>query len=130
MKLRGLTPMLGVADVQQSINFYTEVLGFKLGDTSEHAGAICWAHLCHGETELMLTEVANPEAGREGRRQTYLYFYPDNVVALHSHLAVRGHSVQPLRVAFYGMKEFEMEDPDGYQLWFGEETDEPPTDCE
>jgi hypothetical protein len=24
------------------------------------------------------------------------------------------------------MKEFELEDPDGYQLWFGEDTDEPP----
>ena len=106
------------------------MLGFKLGDTSERAAAICWAHLCHGETELMLTEVANPEAGREGRRQTYLYFCPYKVEAPHSHMTAEGHSVQPLRVMFYGMKEFEMEDPGRYQLWFGEETDEPPTDCE
>ena len=130
MKLRGLTPMLGVADVRKSINFYTQLLGFKLGDTSEHAGAICWAHLCHGETELMLTEVANPESGREGHRQTYLYFYPEDVVAAYDHLSSEGHLVKPLRVTFYGMKEFEMEDPDGYQLWFGEEPDEAPTDSE
>lgn len=122
--------MLGVADVQKSIDFYTQVLGFKLGDISDHAGAICWEHLCHGETELMLAEVTSPEAGTEGRRQTYLNFYPEDVVATHSQLSAEGHSVKALRVTFYGMKEFEMENPDGYQFWFGEETDEPPTDGE
>jgi len=72
MKLCGLTPMLGVAGVQKSINFCIEVLGFKLVDPREHAAAICWAHKCHGETELMLAEVANPKAGREGRRHFIL----------------------------------------------------------
>ena len=52
--------------------FCTEVPGFKLGDTSERAVAICWAHKCHGETELMLVEVANPKAGREGLRHFIL----------------------------------------------------------
>ena len=42
MKLCGLTPMLGVAGVQKSINFCIEVLGFKLDDPREHAAAICW----------------------------------------------------------------------------------------
>ena len=65
MKLRGITPMLGVADVRVSVEFYTKVLDFKLGDNSEHAGDLCWALLSHGETELMLTEVASPEAVRE-----------------------------------------------------------------
>ena len=55
------------------------------------------------------------------------YFYPDNVVALHESLKSRGYTVSDLRVTFYQMKEFEMEDPDGYQLWFGQETDESPT---
>ena len=62
----------------------------------------------------MLAEVASPETGREGRRQTYLYFCPYKVEASHSHMTAEGHSVQPLRVMFYGMKEFEMEDPDRY----------------
>jgi len=48
------------------------VPGFKLGDNSKRVAAICWAHMCHGETELMLAEVANPKAGREGRRHFIL----------------------------------------------------------
>ncbi len=35
--------------------------------------------------------------------------------------------VSELRVTFYGMKEFEVRDPDGHILWFGQETDDPPT---
>jgi hypothetical protein len=35
--------------------------------------------------------------------------------------------VSDLRVTFYGMKEFEVRNPDGHILWFGQETDEPPT---
>ena len=74
MKLRGVTLMLGVTDVAVRIEFCSTVLGFKLGDTSKLADALCWAYLSHWKTELMLTEAANPESGRQGRRQTYLYF--------------------------------------------------------
>ena len=40
------------------------------------------------------------------------------------------HALAPteLRVTYYGMQEFELRDPDGYWLWFGEDTDEPPTE--
>jgi hypothetical protein len=36
-------------------------------------------------------------------------------------------AVTDLRVAIYGMKEFELRDPDGYWLWFGQSTNEPAT---
>jgi len=32
-----------------------------------------------------------------------------------------------LRVTVYGMKEFEVRDPDDIWLWFGQPTDEPAT---
>ena len=84
-----------MADVRKSIDFYIQALSYKLGNTSEQAGAICWAHIRYCEIELILTEVASPEADREGRRQTHLYFYPDNVAALHSHLSAEGMQYNP-----------------------------------
>jgi hypothetical protein len=39
----------------------------------------------------------------------------------------RGQMV-PFRA--YDMKEFEFRDPDVYRLWFGQDTDEPPTVAE
>ena len=38
-----------------------------------------------------------------------------------------GLAVTDLRVTVYGMKEFELRDPDGHWLWFGQATDEAPT---
>jgi hypothetical protein len=36
-------------------------------------------------------------------------------------------AVTDLRITVYGMKEFELRDPDGIWLWFGQGTSEPPT---
>jgi uncharacterized glyoxalase superfamily protein PhnB len=55
------------------------------------------------------------------------YFNTSDAAGLHAEFAGRGVAVSALRVAFYGMKEFEVRDPDGVWLWFGQPTDEPPT---
>jgi hypothetical protein len=55
------------------------------------------------------------------------YFDPENVVDLHAELKRQAFQVSDLRVTLYGIKEFEVRDPDGHILWFGRETDEPPT---
>ena len=55
------------------------------------------------------------------------YCYPDDVVALHQAWQQRGLPVTDLRVTEYGMREFELRDPDGYWLWFGQNTSDPPT---
>jgi hypothetical protein len=55
------------------------------------------------------------------------YFYPDNLVLLHAAWTAKRLPVTELRVTVYGMKEFELRDPDGHWLWFGQDTDEPPT---
>lgn len=121
--------MLGVADVQRSLDFYSDALSFEETGRFEHDGRLEWAHIASGGAELMLTRMDGVEAGRLGRRQLFLYFYPTDVVDLHARLQRDGYSPTDLRVTFYQMKEFELEDPDGYQLWFGQDTDEPPN-CE
>ncbi len=124
--LTSLTPMLGVTDVNKSLEFYADALGFQETGRFEHEGTLSWAHIVSGKTELMLTRMNGVESGRGGRKQLFLYFYPDDILALHASLKDKGHRVTDLRVTIYQMKEFELEDPDGYQLWFGEDTDEPP----
>jgi uncharacterized glyoxalase superfamily protein PhnB len=123
--LTSLTPMLGVTDVQRSLDFNADALGFQETGRLEHDGTLGWVHIVSGKTELMLTRMNGIESGRGGRKQLILYFYPDDVLALHASLKERGQGVTDLRVTSYRMKEFELEDPDGYQLWFGEDADEP-----
>ena len=88
--LTSLIPMLGVTDVTKSLDFYADALGFQETGRLEHDCTLSWAHIVSGKTELMLTRMNGIESGRGGRKQLFLYFYPD-----------------------------------GYQLWFGEDADEP-----
>ncbi len=72
-----------------------------------------------------------PRFARRARKNYQVfYFNVSDVAALHAEYAARSVPVSALRVAFYGMKEFELRDPDDYWLWFGQPTDEPPTQRE
>jgi catechol 2,3-dioxygenase-like lactoylglutathione lyase family enzyme len=125
-----MVAMLGVDDVERSLDFYSRALGFSVLERFAVGGRVVWAWVRADGIELMLTRIDPKRATgreREGRARLYLYFYPDDAVALRAALEDRGFAPRPMRVTEYGMREFELEDPDGYQLWFGEPTDAPPT---
>jgi catechol 2,3-dioxygenase-like lactoylglutathione lyase family enzyme len=140
VKLKNLVPMLGVADVRRSRKFYEEALGMACVNTFERDGTLFWCMLYPelswtrpdpAPGAVMLTKL--PESCLKGdlrsaRKGIYFYFYPSDAGSLHSSLKTRGYQVSDLRVTIYRMKEFELDDPDGYQLWFGQPTDEPPND--
>ncbi len=61
--LTSLTPMLGVTDVNKSLEFYADALGFQETGRFEHDGTLSWAHIVSGKTELMLTRMNGVESG-------------------------------------------------------------------
>ena len=129
MKLTALIPMLSVRDLQRSIAFYRDRLGFHVinafGDPSPK-----WCMLGRDAIKLMLNEPPAAETDAlspQAKDFQVYYFYPEDVIALHEAWARDGLSVTDLRVTGYGMKEFELRDPDNYWLWFGQETADPPT---
>jgi len=129
-KLKGLIPILICKDVQRSIRFYVDVLDFKVVDEMKDVGRSGWASLQNGSASVMLgSPTYIPETPTiDGRHQQVVhYFYPADVEALRDSVVTKGYPVSDLRVAFYGMKEFDLVDPDGHVLWFGQETDDPPT---
>jgi catechol 2,3-dioxygenase-like lactoylglutathione lyase family enzyme len=129
MKLTTVIPMLSVSDLNRTISFYCDRLGFhvvnKLGDPE-----LTWCMLARDGTKLMFNRPPAEEMKDLPQRTKdfqIFYFYPDNVEALHAAWKAKRLPVTELRVTTYGMKEFELRDPDGYWLWFGQESDEPPT---
>lgn len=118
VKLQGMVPMLVVADLEETIRFYRETLGLEMADEFLHEGRRVWASLRAGEAELMVTE--GDSAGGVAHHDTILYFYPDDVAALHESLRRRGFPVSDLGTTIYGMREFRLEDPNGYQVWCGQ----------
>ena len=148
-RLADLVPMLAVRDLKRTIEWYTTGLGFQLVNT--FGDPPVWCCLKRDGVELFFNQPpassfppdwpghvaasghpphAEPRQGHptEQIRSLHIFYvHVDNLNALHRELAARALTPTEIRVTGYGMKEFELRDPDGYWLWFGEDTDEAPT---
>lgn len=127
--VRGLTPMLRVADMEASIAWYTAI-GFQLARKNEHDGVIDWASLVFGRSEIMLVP-----GGDAGGKSVTLWFHTDQLDDLYAALKARQLRlagagapldgpevcfVEDLYEAFYGVRQFSVADPDGYVLYFAQ----------
>ncbi len=129
MQLKRLVPMLSVADLARTIGFYCNELGFRCTGQFGDPDPV-WCFLERDGVALMFNQPPAEEmTGLPQRAKDFqiYYCYPDDVVALHQAWQQRGLSVTDLRVTEYGMREFELRDPDGYWLWFGQNASDPPT---
>lgn len=130
MTVQSLTPMLSVIDLARTIAFYRDALDFEVVGDFEPGGKMVWCCLEREGVRIMFNEIPDAwveASDREARKFQIYYFKLDDAVALHAEVSARGFACTPLRVTIYNTKEFEMRDPDHSWLWFGQETDEPPT---
>jgi glyoxylase I family protein len=123
--VRHLWPLLCVQDMGRSIAFYRDQLGFTLVGQADARGEIFWCRLERGGSSLMLQQ-AEPEDGpAAGRgRGVGFYFICDDADAMYAELTSRGLQLSPPQVAYYGMKQLFVPEPDGYSICF--ESESPP----
>lgn len=122
----GLAPMIQVFDMPTSVRFYRDVLGFEIVATSEDGPAFDWAMLRHNDDEVMLNTAyerdsrpAAPDPARiAAHADTCFYFGCPDPDAAFEHLRAHGVSLEPPKVAPYGMKQLYLRDPDGFHLCF------------
>lgn len=115
--LERFVPMIHVSDVRATAEWYTSI-GFKLVRYNEEDGALNWALLALGSSELMLNEGGKPSDAH--RREVDLYIHTDNVVQVHASLKGRVQIVQDMYEAFYGMREFIIRDCNGFWITYGQ----------
>jgi uncharacterized glyoxalase superfamily protein PhnB len=118
MKLKELTPMLRTWDLEGTVAFYTEVLGFACRGLSAEEG---WASVARDGVEIMLTGPNEQEGDEEPVFTGSLYFRVDDVDGFWSGLQDRADVCYPIETFDYGMREFGIYDPNGYLLQFGQE---------
>lgn len=131
MRLHHLIPMLNVAELGRSLDFYRDALGFHLVSDPGMITEWCRATVRSGQCELTLAQtglapalVAGRDPHADAGWPTVLYFYPDDVHALHARLQSADYKTTALIDTVYGMREFSMTDPDGHILSFGQDLDE------
>jgi len=123
MSIVSLAPLLNVESVPRSIAFYRDHLGFQLMHEWEDQGRIRWASLETADVRLMLNEphncLSDERRERGSYEETVFYFTVEDVDSLHKQLKEAGLSVSNVSNEHYGMREFYLRDPDGYELGFG-----------
>lgn len=119
-------PLLMVSRIQASVEFYEQQLGFRRTTTWEPEGQLRWCRLELHRVAIMLQQAGAgvPVSGATG---VTLYFNCLDAQAVHAQLTANGLSLAPPEVAFYGMLQVELTDPDGYQLVFQSPCERPVT---
>lgn len=135
MRFNRLIPEIGVTDIEESLRFYTEILGFEVEYSRPEDG---FAFLSLQGSQLMVEEINhNWETGELERpygRGVNLQIEVDSVEELLRSLDEHEYPLfRPLKESWYrgndvvyGQKEFLVQDPDGYLLRFAQDLGERP----
>lgn len=117
--VRQLVPLLAVQDIQRSAEFYRDRLGFAITGEAENQGKMFWCRMERGDSAIMLQQAEDEDGPANGRgRGVSLYFICDDADAVYLELTSRGLQLRPPSVAYYGMKQVVVPEPDGYYLCF------------
>lgn len=121
-----LIPNVVVEDVNKTMAFYEQVLGFKTIMKAPDAGQCVWALLQNGAAKLMLQEknaFANefPNASLPtGKGAVNFYLNVTNVNDLYARIKGKAKIITDLRTTPYGSTEFAIEDCNGLLLAFAQ----------
>jgi uncharacterized glyoxalase superfamily protein PhnB len=128
VKFNKITPNLIVADMEKSLTFYRDVLGFTMSQTVPDKPPFIFAWMKRGDADIFLNQHMPPQpgqpdlfAGRQIGGTLSMYLTLEGIDELLKAVEQTGVKIAiPLHKEFYGMKEFAVFDPDGYLLIFAE----------
>jgi catechol 2,3-dioxygenase-like lactoylglutathione lyase family enzyme len=116
--MTGAATVFTVSDMAKSVEHYCTALGFAV--TFQYGNPIFYTCLCRDEVALHL--LSAQESKRLPGNGAVCVFVHD-VDSLHAELTARGAKVvKPPQDYDYGMRDFDVLDPDGNQLTFGMES--------
>lgn len=127
MKFQKLTPNLVVRDVAASMQFYRTVLGFETAFTVPEQAPYVFGAMRAGDVEIFFNDQKTvaadyPELGAKpiGGALT-LFIEIEGIEDLFQQVQQHGVKItMPMKDQFYGMREFAMLDPEGWEITFAE----------
>ena len=128
MALNSLTPNLMVNDVEETIEYYTDVLGFTLLRTVPEKGKLDWAMVKRNDVLFMFQSVKSLKSdlprlkGEKPGGGLTFYIKVDRITEFHEELFNNEvEIISELESTFYDTIEFSIVDVNGYVLTFSEE---------
>ncbi len=122
-EISGISPFFIVRDVPSSLAFYRDQLGFEITFEGPTADDIFFGIVCRGRAMIMFKAVdvdPLPNSKRDPGARWDAYLYVPDPDALAAEYASRGVAFsEHLKDTHDGLRGFELEDIDGYVLFFG-----------
>lgn len=119
LRLSSISPSLTVGDLDASLTFYRDVVGFTVGQLWEHEGEVLGADLVAGSAHLLIGQDDWAKGRDRPKGEGFRLFLTttqevDDVAAA---IEARGGSLesQPEDMP-WGGRSFSMVDPDGFKL--------------
>jgi uncharacterized glyoxalase superfamily protein PhnB len=138
MRFSDVTPNLVVLDVERSLAFYRDVLGFTLTTTVPENGPFAFAWMQRDGVNVFLNSLDAVRADHAelaarpigGLNTIFIVLEADTTAAgpegqleidaMRAAIGSRARVFMELKDQFYGMREFGIEDPDGYAIFFAQ----------
>jgi uncharacterized glyoxalase superfamily protein PhnB len=127
MKLQKLTPNLVVRNVETSMEFYCRVLGFERGMTVPEQAPYVFGSVAHGPVEIFFNDQKAVAADHPALAKRpiggalTLFIEVQGIAELFERAQQHGVKItMPIKDRFYGMREFGMEDAEGWEITFAE----------
>lgn len=109
-----VAPVLATADVLKTAEYYRDVLGFKIDDAfSGREWTMLWADQCQIYLSL------NPSVAATAHGQQIAICAPGIDDIYEKHKANGANIVSEIEDKPWGLREYTVEDPNGYHLRFG-----------
>ena len=122
LRLRRVSPTLSVHDIQRSLAFYRDVLGFVPKDLWQEGGGLRGVELIAGSVTVMLLQDDGDVGGRAKGVGLRLWFrMAQDVEALADRVRARGGVVELGTERHGGAQFLTVTDPDGFTLTFAQE---------
>lgn len=121
-----LTPNLVVANVERSVGFYQDVLGFQFAFGVPEESPRVFAAVQRDGLEIFfnLPDAANEDypdlRGRTPGGALTQFIEVEGINELYEAIRQKARVIMPIKDQFYGMREFAIADPDGWILTFAQ----------
>ncbi|HMD01238.1 MAG TPA: VOC family protein [Ferruginibacter sp.] len=119
MKLTSISPLLESNDLQGTIKFYAELLGFTMRGSFKEGEELVWCDLVKDNVSIMFTKPNGHMNDGKIMLSGSIYITVEDVDALWNLIKDKCDVVYPIEDFVYGMREFAIRDNNGYVLNFG-----------
>lgn len=118
MKFQPIVPMIWTKELQKTVDFYCDILGFTCGNQSEEWGL---AAVSKDECEIMIAEPNEHTPFERPYFSGTFYIKTDDVDTLWNDLKDKVKVAYDIEDFDWGMREFAIYDNNSYMIQFGQD---------